>query len=197
MDREARRAAFYGVAKSRTWLSDWTELNSFCVQRLESQRRWGVNPAQGQEKMKWNDLAQTVHSMSLQSCLALCYPKDCSLPVSMVHGILQARMLKWVALSFSRDLPDPGIEPGSPGSSVYAGGFLTTSANWESLKSKVVKRGEFLFLLFLSFSFFCLGLQQIGCCPFTLGKAVYFIESNRCKFQSHPETSQGNTSKNV
>ena len=31
-----------------------------------------------------------------------------------VHGILQARMLEWVAFSFSRDLPDPEIEPGSP-----------------------------------------------------------------------------------
>ena len=31
-----------------------------------------------------------------------------------VHGILQARILEWVAVSFSRDLPDPGIEPGSP-----------------------------------------------------------------------------------
>ena len=29
--------------------------------------------------------------------------------------ILQARILEWVAISFSRDLPDPGIEPGSPG----------------------------------------------------------------------------------
>ena len=33
-------------------------------------------------------------------------------PPSM--GILQARILEWVAISFSRDLPDPGIEPGSP-----------------------------------------------------------------------------------
>ena len=31
-----------------------------------------------------------------------------------VHGIRQARMLEWVAFSFSRDLPDPEIEPGSP-----------------------------------------------------------------------------------
>ena len=30
MDREAWRAAIHGVAQSRTWLSDWTELNSFC-----------------------------------------------------------------------------------------------------------------------------------------------------------------------
>ena len=31
-----------------------------------------------------------------------------------VHGILQARILEWVAYSFSTDLPDPGIETGSP-----------------------------------------------------------------------------------
>ena len=39
---------------------------------------------------------------------------DCSLPVSSVHGIFQARVLEWVAISFSRDLPNPGIKPGSP-----------------------------------------------------------------------------------
>ena len=31
-----------------------------------------------------------------------------------VHGILQARILKWVAFPFSGDLPNPGIEPRSP-----------------------------------------------------------------------------------
>ena len=35
---------------------------------------------------------------------------DCSPPGSYVHGILQARILERVAISFSRDLPDPGIE---------------------------------------------------------------------------------------
>ena len=33
---------------------------------------------------------------------------------SSVHGILQARILEWVAISFSRLSPDPGIEPESP-----------------------------------------------------------------------------------
>jgi len=37
-----------------------------------------------------------------QSCLTLCGPMDCSLPGSCVHGILQARILKWVAISFFR-----------------------------------------------------------------------------------------------
>ena len=39
---------------------------------------------------------------------------DCSLPGSSVHGILQARILEWVAILFSRDLPDLEIKPGSP-----------------------------------------------------------------------------------
>ena len=37
-----------------------------------------------------------------QSCLTLCDPMDCSLPGSSVHGIFQARILEWVAISFSR-----------------------------------------------------------------------------------------------
>ena len=37
-----------------------------------------------------------------QSCLTLCDPMDCSLPGSSVHGILQARMLEWIAISFSK-----------------------------------------------------------------------------------------------
>ena len=36
-----------------------------------------------------------------QSCLTLYNPMDCSLPGSSVHGILQARLLEWVAISFS------------------------------------------------------------------------------------------------
>ena len=36
-----------------------------------------------------------------QSCLTLCNPMDCSLPGSSVHGILQARVLEWVAIPFS------------------------------------------------------------------------------------------------
>ena len=49
-----------------------------------------------------------------QSCPTLCDPMACSPPGSSVHGILQARILEWVAISSFRDLPDPGIEPGSP-----------------------------------------------------------------------------------
>ena len=38
---------------------------------------------------------------SLQSCLTVCDPMDYSLPGSSIHGIFQARILEWVAISFS------------------------------------------------------------------------------------------------
>ena len=46
-----------------------------------------------------------------QSHPALCDPMDFSLPGSSDLGISQARILEWLAVSFSRDLPDPGVEP--------------------------------------------------------------------------------------
>ena len=51
-----------------------------------------------------------------QSCPTLCDLMDCSPPGFCVHRISQARILEWVAISFSispGDLPDPEIEPGS------------------------------------------------------------------------------------
>ena len=45
-----------------------------------------------------------------QLWLTLCNPMQ----VSLSMGLFQARILEWVAISFSRDLPDPGIKPGFP-----------------------------------------------------------------------------------
>ena len=47
------------------------------------------------------------HAQLLQLCLTLCSPMDCSLPDSSVHGILEKRMLEWVAISFSRGSSQP------------------------------------------------------------------------------------------
>ena len=44
------------------------------------------------------------------------HSSDCSPPSSSVHGILQARILEWVAFPFSRDFPKPGFKPRSPAS---------------------------------------------------------------------------------
>ena len=46
-------------------------------------------------------LTMCVCVQSLQLCLILCDPVDCSPPGSSVHGILQARILEWVAMPFS------------------------------------------------------------------------------------------------
>ena len=43
----------------------------------------------------------------LQSCLILCNPIDCHLPGSSIHGILPARILEWVGISFSRESSQP------------------------------------------------------------------------------------------
>ena len=47
-------------------------------------------------------------------CLALFDPMGCSPPGSPVHGILQARILEWIAISFSRGSSQPGIKHESP-----------------------------------------------------------------------------------
>ena len=49
-----------------------------------------------------------------QSSPTLYHPMDCSPPGSSVHGNLQARVVEWVAIPFSRDLPNAGTEPRSP-----------------------------------------------------------------------------------
>ena len=51
----------------------------------------------------------SVKAKVARSCLALCNPMDYT-----VHGILQARILEWVAFPFPGDLPNPGIKPRSP-----------------------------------------------------------------------------------
>ena len=63
----------------------------------------------------------------LQSCLTLYDSMHYSLRGSSVHGILQARILEWVA--------NPGTEPTSPMSPTLAGGFFTTRTTWEDHKA--------------------------------------------------------------
>ena len=77
-------------------------LKSFCTERLG---KWGrlsrlrVSPS-------------LVCMLSLQSCLTLCDPMDCSPPGSSVHGISQARILEWVSMPLSRGIfPTQGSKP--------------------------------------------------------------------------------------
>ena len=53
---------------------------------------------------------------------------NCSPPDFSVHGIFQARILEWVAISPPGDFPDPGIKPLSPASCALASGFIITES---------------------------------------------------------------------
>ena len=95
MNREAWCAAIHGVTKSRTWLSNWTELNwdshtetSFSLTELYD------------EWHSCRGFAANAAAKSLQTCPTLCDPIDGSPPGSPVPGILQARTLEWVAIYF-------------------------------------------------------------------------------------------------
>ena len=77
----------------------------------------------------------------MQSCPTLCDRMDCSPPGSSAYGILQARIPQWVAISFSRGSPDPGIKPTSP---ALAGGFFTSEPPRKPML-KLVKKIKTLF----------------------------------------------------
>ena len=72
-----------------------------------------------------------VYCMRAQSYPTLFDPMDCSPPISSVHGILQARILEWVAISFSRGSSLPRDWTHISCISCIACGFFTTRAMGE------------------------------------------------------------------
>ena len=72
---------------------------------------WKVSFVQGSKESRCVSLTSfmlaCMLAKSLQSCLTLCEPMDCSLPESSVHGILQVRILEWVAMPSSRGSSQP------------------------------------------------------------------------------------------
>ena len=77
----------------------------------------------------WESLGTTV--LVLQWCPILCNSTDCSPPGSSVHGILQARILEWVAISFSRGIfPAQGLNPGVLHCIMLRSSCLTRDWTW-------------------------------------------------------------------
>ena len=70
--------------------------------------------------------------LSLQSCLTLCDPMDCSPPGSSVYGILQARILEWVPMPSSRGSSQPRDGTCSSCSSCFSRWILYHCATWEA-----------------------------------------------------------------
>ena len=77
----------------------------------------------------WGGVEGWVCVLVTQSCLTLYNPMDCSPPGSPVHGILQARILEWVAISFSRGSYRPRDQTQV---SCTAGGFFIVWATREA-----------------------------------------------------------------
>ena len=69
---------------------------------------------------------------SLQSCLTLCNPMNCSPPGSSVHGDSPSKNTGWIAVPSPGDLPHPGIEPTSLISPALASESFNTSTTWEA-----------------------------------------------------------------
>ena len=66
-----------------------------------------IRDKEGHYIMIKGSIQDIIITIVAQSCLTLCDPMDCSLPGSSFHGILQARVLEWVAISFSRGSSQP------------------------------------------------------------------------------------------
>ena len=77
-------------------LEEWKEILPYIISLIlrKSLTLWGA-----EWKEKWDEVSQ--------SCPTLCDPVNCGPPGSSVHGILQARTLEWVAVSFSRGSSGP------------------------------------------------------------------------------------------
>jgi len=122
MDRGAWWATVHGVKKSWTWLNNsdfhftFTTMLSTGLWKYEIQTSYKMTEAINNQDYEWNkeytNIKRILHrfdniyeidqlSEVAQSCLTLCNPVDCNLPGSSIHGILQARTLEWVAISFS------------------------------------------------------------------------------------------------
>ena len=112
--------------------------------------------------MKWSEVAQ--------SCPTLCDPMNCSLPGSSVHGIFQAIVLEWIAISFSRGSSQPRDR--TLISRIVDRCFTDASLVWATREAKNLLWDSFnyfkyctyqskvsiwyLFIVFMSFLKFCM-----------------------------------------
>ena len=126
VDRGAWWVAVHGVAQSRTWLKRLSM--HACMHALE--KEMATHSSILAWETSWTEKPAATAAKSLQPCLTLCNPINGTPPGVSVPGILQARTLEWVAISFSNacmhakslqscpTLCDP-MDCNPPGSSVH------------------------------------------------------------------------------
>ena len=139
------------------WRIPWTE---------EPGRPWSI----GLQRVgkDWSDYAhkgtKTLHAAaaakSLQSCPNPCNPIDGSPPGSPVPGILQARILEWVVVSFSRGSSWPRDWICVSCVSCIAGRFFTHWATWEGYQQSKNTKDRELTTKFFPLKILCLNSPQ-------------------------------------
>ena len=114
-------------------MCDWAFFLTTLLWRRVSTHILVVWSSWGWFSASWRLLQLVAHS-----CPTLWDPVDCSPRGSSVHGIPQARILEWVAISCFRHLPRPGIEPRSPSLQAHSFTISVTRESWRLLKCKLI-----------------------------------------------------------
>ena len=156
-------------------LTLWTERQPYGVTHWDETQAFQISwPG-------WQMLKNLCYCLVAKSCLILCHPMDCSPPGSSVHGILQAKILEWVAISFSRGSAQPRNWTWV---SCITGGFFAEMVTREALRcilfyvelfeAKVLLLKPRFFYLVASAS------QDKGTCPHINSPSCYAVLSCMC-----------------
>ena len=155
MDVGAWRVTVYRVTKSWTWLSNWAQL---ILNQVEHTWLCYILFSCCRTEICCEPVKVT------HSCPTLCDPMDYSLRGSPVHGILQARILKWVAILFSRGSSQPR---GQTQIFWIAGEFFTVWVTREDRHGSLyVERGH-QYKNKVSFIFANIWFSLLQCIPLT------------------------------
>ena len=116
------------LARIKLWRSSLSPSVLLCFLQARFSRGPSWASAQGEEEpvASWKVSGSVLIGPACISCMWAVNPTECRPPGSSVHGISQARILEWVAISSPGDLPNPGIKPASPVSPALSGRFFTT-----------------------------------------------------------------------
>ena len=108
---QCRRPKFSPRVRKIPWRREWLSTPAFLPREFQTEEPGGLQSMESQRvRQDWviNTFIFKViyesesESEVAQSCLTLCDILDCSLSGSSIHGIFQARVLQWIAISFSR-----------------------------------------------------------------------------------------------
>ena len=111
--RRQKRCRFDPWVGNIPWRRAWQPTPVFLLGKSHAQRSLAGYGPWGHKELDMSEVTeQQQHAEFLQSCRTLCYPTNCSLPDSSVHGIFQARMLGWVAIPFRGSSRPQGLNLG-------------------------------------------------------------------------------------